>query len=173
MTEVVMVVAVAANGVIGGDNRLLWRLKSDMVHFRALTMGKPMIMGRKTFESIGRPLPGRRTIVVTRHPERLPDTVLTAPTPVAALELARREAAAMGTNEVIVAGGGKIYAALLALADRLEITEVALEPAGDVHFPTIPAGEWRETRRQPQVRGPEDEAAFSFVTHQRANGSAP
>ncbi|MCA1998472.1 MAG: dihydrofolate reductase [Hyphomicrobiales bacterium] len=164
---IVLVAAVARNGVIGRDNRLLWRLKSDMRHFRALTMGRPVIMGRRTYESIGAPLPGRRIIVVTRDPAWHAEGVAAAPAPEAALALARIVAAETGGAEIIVAGGAEIYAAFLGMADRLEITEVDLAPEGDAVFPAIDTTLWREESRVSGVKTADDEAAFAFVRYAR------
>ena len=155
---ILIVAAVARNGVIGAGNQLLWRLSSDLRRFKALTLGKPLIMGRKTFQSIGRPLPERETIVVTRDPGFKPDGALVAHDLAAALALAEARAAAMGADSLVIAGGGELYAQTFALADRLAITEVALAPEGDAVFPPIDPAEWREIRREPGVRGPRDEA---------------
>ncbi|MDB5641262.1 MAG: dihydrofolate reductase family protein [Hyphomicrobiales bacterium] len=171
----VLIVAVARNGVIGGDNRLLWRLKGDMAHFRRCTMGKPLIMGRKTFESIGKPLPGREMIVLTRDPEYRPDGVLVAADLQAALKLAEAAADRVGAGEIVVAGGGEIYRQTLDKAARIEMTEVALEPDGDTYFPEMDPGHWQETRREPHLADREagDEADYVFVTYDRiTNGRA-
>jgi dihydrofolate reductase len=166
--RVALIAAVARNSVIGRDNGLIWRLGSDLKRFKALTLGKPLVMGRKTFQSIGRPLPGRETIVVTRDPSFHADGVLVARDIDAALALAAGRAAALGTDEIMVAGGGEIYAQTIAGADRLYVTEVALAPQGDVRFPVIDAGHWRETKREAGVRGERDEADFAFVDYERA-----
>ncbi len=164
----VLVAAVARNGVIGADNRLLWRLSSDLKRFRARTWGKPLVMGRKTFQSIGRPLPGRETIVVTRDPGFSAEGVFVVHGLDAALALAQARAAAMGAGAIVVAGGGEIYAQTIGRADRLALTEVALAPEGDAAFPRIDPAEWREIRREPGGRGPGDEADFCFVDFERA-----
>jgi dihydrofolate reductase len=163
----VLVAAVARNGVIGADNRLLWRLSSDLRRFKALTLGKPLVMGRKTFESIGRPLPGRVTIVVTRDKAFAAEGVLIAHHLDAALALAAERAAAMGADAIVIAGGGEIYAQTIGLASRLAITEVALKPEGDARFPRIDPALWREIRREQSQRGPRDEADFAFVDYER------
>ncbi len=163
-----IVAAIARNGVIGADNKLLWRLSSDMKRFRALTMGKPLVMGRKTFASIGRPLPGRETIVVTRDPGFSAEGVLVADSVDQALALAEERAAAMGADAIVIAGGGELYAETIGRADRLAITEVALEPQGDVRFPPIDPRQWREAKREPGARGPKDEADFAFVEYARS-----
>lgn len=165
--DLVIVAAVARNRIIGGGNRLLWRLPSDLRRFKALTMGKPLIMGRRTFQSIARSLPGRETIVVTRDPGFFAAGVLVAHGVGEALALATERAAAMGADAIIVAGGGELYAATIDRADRLAITEAALEPEGDVRFPPIDPAVWREISRQPGIRQPKDEADFAFVEYIR------
>ena len=164
-----LVAAVARNGVIGGHNRLPWRLSSDLRRFKALTMGKPLVMGRKTFQSIGRPLPGRETIVLTRDRDFSAPGVRVAHDLESALALARDRAAAMGADAIVIAGGGELYAETIGRADRLAITEVALEPEGDVRFPAIDPRQWREAKREPGIRGPKDEADFSFVDYARGD----
>jgi dihydrofolate reductase len=161
----VLVAAVARNGVIGGKNRLLWRLSSDLKHFRTITWGKPLLMGRRTFASIGRPLPGRETIVLTRAVDFHAEGVLVAHDLDAAVALATRRGRAMGAAEIIVAGGGDLYAQLIGRAARLAITEVDLAPAGDAYFPKIDPALWREIGRLPHPAGPGDEAAFAFVDY--------
>ena len=167
MPPLVIVAAVARNGVIGQDNRLIWRLKSDMRHFRALTLGKPVIMGRKTFDSIGRPLPGRETVLLTRARLLRIDGVHVTHSLDEAMAMAGTCAQRMGVGEAYVAGGGEIYRALMPHAQRMEITEVGLEPEGDATFPAILRSEWREVKREAHKAGPDDEADFSFVTYAR------
>ncbi len=165
--KITFVVAVARNGVIGGDNRLLWRLKSDLRHFKNATMGKPMVMGRRTFHSIGKPLPGRKTIVITRDSGFAYEGVEVAHDVDVALALAADAARAMGADEIVVAGGGEIYRQLMDRADRLRVTEVDVAPEGDAHFPEIDPARWREISREAHAAGPEDEAAFCFVDYER------
>ena len=164
---VALLAAVARNGVIGGDNTLPWRLSSDLKRFRALTMGKPVIMGRKTFASLKRPLPGREVIVITRDGGFAAADAAVAASPDAALALAQRKAQASGASEIIIAGGGEIYAQMMAGADRLYITYVDCAPAGDAKFPNIHAALWREVLRTNGVRGDKDEAEFVFVDYER------
>ena len=165
---VALVVAVARNGVIGSDNRLLWRLSSDLKRFKALTMGKPVVMGRKTFQSLPRAgLPGRSIIVVTRDAAFAATGVIVAHGLDAALEIAAREAARLGADEIMVAGGAEIYAQTLALADRVHVTEVDLAPEGDAAFPALDPAQWREAARVAPPRGERDEAAFAFVDYVR------
>jgi dihydrofolate reductase len=163
----VIVAAVARNGVIGGDNRLLWRLSSDLRRFKAVTLGKPMIMGRKTFQSIGKPLPGRETIVVTRDAGFSADGVHIAGSLEEGLALAEKRAQAMGAEEIIIAGGGDIYAQTMPLADKLIVTEVALAPAGDATFPPVDPAIWREKSRETPPRTERDEAPFTFLVYER------
>ncbi len=163
----ILVAAIARNGVIGGHNRLLWRLPSDLKRFKALTMGKPLIMGRKTFELVARPLPGRETIVATRDQRFSAEGVHVAHGLEEALALAAERAAAMGADAIVVAGGGQLYAETIDRADRLAITEVRLEPEGDVRFPAIDPALWREVRREPGARGPKDDADFTFTDYER------
>jgi len=162
-----LIAAVARNGVIGAGDALPWRLSSDLKRFKALTMGKPLIVGRKTFQAIGRTLPGREIIVVTRDAAYAPEGVEVARDIDAALRLAEARAGAAGVDEVVVAGGGEIYAQTIARAGRLYVTEVDLAPAGDARFPRIDPALWREVRREPGERGPRDEADFAFVEYAR------
>jgi dihydrofolate reductase len=164
---IALIAAMARNRAIGADNRLIWKLSSDQKRFRALTWGKPLIMGRKTFESIGRPLPGRETIVVTRDASFAPAGVHVAHDVDAALSLADEVAGQMKAEETIVAGGGEIYRQTLDRADRLYITEVALTPEGDAHFPVIDPALWREASRERGIRTERDEAEFTYVDYVR------
>jgi dihydrofolate reductase len=165
--KITLVAAVAQNGTIGADNRLLWRLKSDMRHFRALTMGKPLIMGRKTYDSIGKPLPGRHTIVISRDPALVIEGAAVVGSLAAALEKGAAIARKTGGDEIIIGGGGEIYAQAMPLADRLEITAVALEPAGDARFPVIDPALWREEKRASFAQSGDDEVAFAFISYLR------
>jgi dihydrofolate reductase len=163
---VTLVVAMGANGVIGVDGGLPWRLPEDLAHFKASTMGHPMIMGRTTFESIGRPLPGRTTIVVTRNPGWSADGVEVAPTLEAALERAHQL-----DDEVFLVGGAQVYAAALeaGLVDLLCVTRVAASPEGDTRFPAIDWEQWREVGRVPHGADQAGETpSFEIVTYQRA-----
>ena len=165
---VVLLAAVAENGVIGRDNALPWRQSSDLRRFKAMTMGKPVVMGRKTYRSIGKPLPGRTNIVVTRDPDFRAGGVVIANGIDAALEAAREDARRQGADEIMVIGGTEIFQQTMALADRLEITHVHANPQGDTFFPTIDPGLWRATDRSDHPAGPRDDAAFSYVTYRRA-----
>lgn len=164
---IAMIAAVAANGVIGDNGRLPWHLPSDFAFFKAQTLGKPLLMGRKTFESIGRPLPGRTNIVVTRQRGYQPEGVLVIDDLEAALEHARSIAVADGAAEVMIGGGESLYRAVLPQADRLYITHVELEPAGDTCFPDIDPEEWEVTGEPDAPRSPRDGAAFRITLYTR------
>jgi dihydrofolate reductase len=163
----VLIAAVARNGVIGANGGLPWRLSSDLKRFKALTWGKPLMIGRKTFESIGRALPGRETIVVTRDPAFAPSGVLVAHELEAGFDLATVRARAMGADQIIIGGGAEIYAQTIERASGLLITEVALDAEGEARFPLIDPREWRETRRETGERGPRDDADYAFVSYER------
>jgi dihydrofolate reductase len=160
--DVLLIAAVAENGVIGSGNALPWRLRSDMQHFRAFTMGKPVIMGRKTFLSLGKPLKGRTTIVVSRGREFAASGAVVAPNLDAAVAAARGDALRRQADAIIVAGG----------ASRLVITEVHRAVAGDAHFPAIAPAVWRETSREEHAAAAGDDSAFAFVTYQRQSAAA-
>jgi dihydrofolate reductase len=165
---IVLLAAVADNGVIGRDNALPWRLSTDLKRFKAITLGKPVVMGRKTYDSIGKPLPGRSNIVVSRNREFAVPGVLVAADLAASLAAARGDALRRGAADIVVIGGTDIFTQCLPLADRLEITHVHARPEGDTIFPAIDTTLWRETERSEHPAGPKDEASFSFVTYVRA-----
>jgi dihydrofolate reductase len=167
--DIIIVGAIAENGVIGRGNALPWRLKSDMAHFRALTIGKPVVLGRKTYQSIGKPFAGRTTIVISSDKTFSAPGIVVAPNFNAALETARGDALRRNAGAIIVAGGADIYAQALLRATRLVITEVHKGVDGDTRFPVIDCKIWRETARSEQKPGQQDEAAFAFVTYERAN----
>lgn len=160
--SVSIVVAMDRNGVIGNQGGLPWHLPSDLKRFREITMGKPLVMGRRTHESIGRPLPGRRNIVVSRQPTYVAPGCDMAQSFAAALKLAQ------DAPEVMVIGGASLYAAALVLADRIYLTEVDAEVAGDVYFPPYTRADWREARREPSTKGERDVYGYSFVILERA-----
>ena len=162
---VTLVAAVGANGVIGVDGGLPWRLPDDLAHFKQLTMGHPMIMGRATFDSIGRALPGRTTIVVTRNPGWSAEGVETAPSLDAALTRAREL-----DDDIFIVGGGQIYAAALErdVIDLLCITRVAAAPEGDVRFPPVDWERWEPVARIPHATPAADGTpSFEIVTYSR------
>lgn len=158
-----LLVAVADNGVIGRDGQLPWRLPDDLKRFKALSLGKPVIMGRRTFESIGRALPGRRNLVLTRA--ATPAMLAAGVEPVADLAAALQRCAA--APEVCVIGGAAVYAAALPLAQRIYLTEVHARPEGEVRFAPLPPGEWREIERVPHPADATHAHAMSFVTLER------
>jgi dihydrofolate reductase len=164
---VALVVAVAENGVIGRHGKLPWRMPSDLKTFRRLTMGKPLIMGRKTFQSIGKALDGRDNIVVTRDPAFEAPGISTVPSLGEALILARGLARTRGADEVMVIGGAEIFAAALPQADRVYWTEVHGRPEGDVTFARPSAAEWREVSRTAIPRGDKDEYAATLLVLER------
>lgn len=159
--EIVIVAALARNGVIGRDNGLPWRLKADLQHFRALTMGSPILMGRNTWDSLGRPLPGRRNMVVTRAPGFQAAGAEIFHSPEAAI------AAAADAERIFVIGGAQLYATLLPLADRLVLTEVWADVDGDAHFPLLDRDDFVEERRDPRQANADNEFDFDFVEYRR------
>lgn len=162
MPEIIIIAAVGKNRVIGKDNQLLWNIPEDMAHFKSLTAGNTVIMGRKTWESLPprfRPLPGRRNIVITRQSDFAAPGAETANSLEAAITLAKSEKA------VFIIGGGEIYAQAMSLADRLEITEVALDPEGDSWFPEIVAVDWLETAKK--IPSSASGTGFCFVSYRR------
>jgi dihydrofolate reductase len=163
--RVSLIAAVAANRVIGRDNQLPWRLPEDLRRFKRLTMGRTLVMGRKTFDSIGRPLPGRSTVVITRQPGYAPPGVTVAHSVDEALALAQGD-------EVFVAGGEEIFRQTIGRADRLYLTWIYAELPGDTRFPDFDEREWRIVEREDH--GPEGEVpyAYSFVVYDR-NGRTP
>jgi dihydrofolate reductase len=157
----------ARNRVIGRDGALPWHIPADLRQFKAVTMGKPIIMGRKTYESIGRPLPGRTNIVITRNTRFHAAGIITAQDIAAAKDLAENIAIQDGVAEIMVIGGGEIYAIALPLADRIYSTEVQINADGDVQFPVIEAKAWRESARIPH--SPDGEMpGYDFVVLDRA-----
>lgn len=156
-----IVVVMAKNGVIGLDNRLPWHLPADLAHFKDVTMGKPMVMGRKTWESLPGLLPGRRHIVITRDRSYRADGCTLVHSLDQALE------AVVGAPEVMVVGGGAIYKESLPRADRLYLTLVDAEVTGDTRFPEIDFGEWRELRREPHPADERNAYAFTFMDLER------
>ena len=165
--KITLVAAVAKNGVIGKDGGLPWRLSSDLKTFRRLTMGKPLIMGRRTFQSLGKPLDGRDNLVVTR------DAAFSAPGAEvfgdleAALARGQTLAAARGVDEIMIIGGAELYRQIIDRADQLYWTEVDATPDGDTLFPAFDRTRWRETAREAIPRGPKDDHEATLVTLER------
>jgi dihydrofolate reductase len=156
-----LVVAAAENGVIGAGNKLPWHLPEDLKRFKALTLGKPILMGRKTHESIGRPLPGRLNIVITRQ------RGLTLPGCTVVNTLAEARAAAVAAEELAVIGGAEVYVQALSSADVIHLTRVHAQVAGDAHFPVLPAGEWHERVIATHPADARHAYPFSFIELQR------
>jgi dihydrofolate reductase len=167
--KLVLVAAIGENGVIGREGDLPWRLKSDLQHFRKLTINKPVVMGRKTYESIRKPLKDRTNIVLTRDLGLVAPGAVLATSLDAALAFARDDAKTRGVDEIMVIGGSDVFAATMAMADRLEITRVHASPAGDVSFPPIDPKQWRETARVRHRRGPHDDTDFTTLTYERVS----
>ncbi len=167
--RIALIAALASNRVIGIDNQLPWHLPEDLKYFRAQTWGKPIIMGRKTFDSLGRPLPGRTNIVVSHQPAlQLPGAVVVT-SPQQALEVARQQAELDAVDEVMVIGGEMLYREMLDLADRLYLTRVELSPQGDAWFPQIPEGDWSLVEQRDVPAGP-DYPAHSYQVLDRISG---
>lgn len=165
--EVTLIAAVAENSVIGNGPDIPWRLSSDFAHFKRTTLGKPLVMGRKTFESIGKPLPGRTTLVVTRQKNYQPDGVLVIDSLEAAIEHAKTIAKADGVDEVMVAGGADIYRQAMALADSLIISHVDLRPEGDAFFPAIDPDIWQVSAQIPVISSLKDSADYKIRVYRR------
>lgn len=163
----VLVVAIADNGVIGRNQHLPWRIPGDLKHFKAVTMGKPMIMGRKTYESIGKPLPGRTSVVLTSDKNFRAEGVLVGHSLDEILKLANEDAKKTGAREIAVIGGSALFEETLPFAAKIELTEVHASPEGDVFFPHFDRAAFAETRREGPMQGEKDEYAYSVVTLER------
>ena len=165
--RIAFLVAVAENGVIGKDGKLPWHISSDLKFFRAVTMNKPIIMGRKTYASIGKPLDGRDNIVITRNNDFSAEGVFVVPGVEEALELARQKAEKRGSDEISVIGGAQIFDLTLPVADVIYLTEVHAAPEGDVIFPALDKSDWNEVSRERHEAGPRDSADYSLVVLER------
>ena len=157
MAIISFVVAMARNGVIGKDNQLPWRLPADLRHFKAVTMGKPVVMGRRTYESIGRPLPGRTNIVVTRDPAYTTEGCVVVHSVEEALT------ATGAAEEVMIIGGAELYRQLLPRADRIYLTRIEEDVAGDTYFPQLDADRWRERSREEHAPDVDNPHTYSFI----------
>jgi dihydrofolate reductase len=162
-----IIVAAARNGVIGRGNTLPWHLPGDLKYFKRITMGKPVVMGRRTFESIGRPLPGRTNVVISRNPRFAAQGVQVAASLDQALELAAEIARSDGVDELVVIGGEQIYREALPRAQRLYLTEVHADIEGDTVLPPVRWEEWREVSRELHAAGGADAYDYSFVVFER------
>jgi len=166
--KLAQIVAVASNGVIGRNNQLPWYLPEDLKYFKRTTMGKPVIMGRKTYESIGKPLPGRTNIVITRNPDYQLAGCQVVQTLDAAIEVAEGVCFLEGKEEGIIMGGSEIYKLSLPQTDRLYLTEVHAEVEGDAFFPAIDREQWQEVSREDyQAQGP-NPYDYSMVVLERS-----
>ncbi len=163
--KIVLVAAIGDNSVIGRDGQLPWHLKSDLQHFKKVTLNRPVIMGRKTHEFIGRVLPDRTNIVLTRDLGLVARGAVLATSLDAALAYARADASKRGVDEIMVIGGGDIFSATISIAERLEITHVHASPEGDALFPPIDPEAWQEVSREEHFAGPDDDADFSLATY--------
>ncbi|MEM6712881.1 MAG: dihydrofolate reductase [Pseudomonadota bacterium] len=172
MTNIVLIAAVARNGIIGNKGDLPFQLSSDLKRFKALTMGHPVIMGRTTYESIGRPLPGRPNLVLTGDPNYRADGCEIYHDLDVALERGKMLASGLGKDAVFVLGGAQVYTQAIGDADRLEITHVAMDADGDVSFPVIDPSVWTQAERIEQQAGPKDDADMVFATYQRVEIAA-
>jgi dihydrofolate reductase len=160
-----IIVAASENGVIGAGGALPWRLSDDLRHFKAVTMGKPIVMGRKTWESIGRPLPGRRNIVVTRQ------TGFEAPGCDVVTSTEQAIAVAGNAEEVMIIGGSQVYALFLPVADRVYLTRVHAEVEGDAFFPALDGGTWRLVSDARHTADERNEFDYSFRLYERTGRS--
>lgn len=162
--QISMIAAMAHDRVIGLDNQMPWHLPADLAHFKRVTLGKPVLMGRKTFESIGRPLPGRRNLVISRNPDYRVDGVEVVDSVEAALALLTGVDA---TPELMVIGGGHLYAQLLPRADRLYLTRIDLAVEGDTRFPAFDEGQWQLVESEPHAADEKNPHPYRFETWQR------
>jgi dihydrofolate reductase len=165
--SIVFVVAAAENGVIGRDGAMPWKLKSDMARFRTLTIGKPVVMGRKTWAALSAPLARRTNIVITRDADFSARGAVIAKSLETAIEVARGDALRRGTNEIAVIGGAQVYELALPYATRIELTRVHEATLGDAIFPAPDPARWREVGREDHPAGPGDDAAYTYLTYER------
>ena len=160
--HVSLIVAMARNRVIGSNNTLPWHLPADLKHFRGLTMGHHIVMGRKTYESIGKPLPGRTSVVVTRNPD------YAAPGAIVVNSLQAAFAACSNDTEIFVIGGAELYRQAITLADRIYLTEIAADIRGDAYFPEFDPGEWVEVSRETHSQSEPQPLVYHFVAYHRS-----
>jgi dihydrofolate reductase len=167
--RIALVAAVAENGVIGANSGLPWRLSSDLKTFRRLTMGKPVVMGRRTFQSLKKPLDGRDNVVVSRDPQYRPEGATVVGSLGEAMILARALARTGGSDEVMVIGGADIFTAALPLASRIYLTRVHAQPEGDVRFPEVDWSQWREVSAETLPKGERDDHAATLRVYDRSD----
>lgn len=166
--EIAIVVAAAENGVIGADNDMPWHISSDLKRTKALTMGKPLVMGRATYQSIGRPLPGRDTIILTRDKGFSEPGCTVCHTLGGALDIARGYALRRGADEVIIFGGAQIYGQAMPFADRIYLTRVHANPEGTAYFPDPDPRTWKKVSDERAPRGPKDSAEHSVLVFEKS-----
>jgi len=164
---VVIVVAVAENGVIGRNGQMPWRIPGDLKHFKSVTMGKPVVMGRKTYDSIGKPLPGRTNIVLTHDRSWRADGVLAGHSLEEVMRLANEDARRTGASEIAIIGGSTLFEKTLPVADKIELSVVHASAEGDVFFPDYDKSAFKETRREGPMQGEKDDYPYSTVTLER------
>lgn len=160
-----LIAALARNGVIGRDNTLPWRIPEDLQRFKALTLGHPVIMGRKTWNSLGRPLPGRQNIVISRDPAYEATGAITATSLTQAVAQARAQTTAQAKAEIFIIGGAEIYQLALPQAQRLQLTQIEADIEGDAYFPSFDCTQWRETWREAHQTA--EGLRYAFVTYER------
>ncbi|UVC06724.1 dihydrofolate reductase [Rhizobium sp. TH2] len=165
--DISFVVAITENNVIGRDGGLPWRLSTDLKRFKALTLGKPVVMGRVCYDSIGKPLPGRPNIVITRNPDFKPEGVIVVHSLEDGMERARSEAEKLGVGEICVIGGGVIYREALKLATILHVTHIKATIEGDTFFPEIDSAIWQAGEAEDVPAGEKDDFPTRFVTYRR------
>lgn len=165
--KIAMIAGVAENGVIGANGDMPWHISSDFKYFKRTTMGKPIVMGRKQFETVGKPLPGRANIVVTHQKGYQPDGVIVINDFMAAIEHAKTIAKADGVDEIMIIGGGEIYRLGMPIADRLYISHIALSPEGEVTFPEIDAAEWHIEAEPEVITSDKDSAKYKIAIYTR------
>jgi dihydrofolate reductase len=165
--KIVLVAAIGDNNVIGREGKLPWRLKSDLQHFRKVTINHPVIMGRKTFASLGKSLKERTNIVLTSDSGFIAPGAVLATSLNDALAFARQDAAKRGVDEIMIIGGSDVFEAMMPSADRLEITHVHTSPEGDVLFPPIDREIWQVVAHEKHRAGPDDDSDFTVVTYER------
>lgn len=165
--SIALIVAASENNIIGVNNQLPWHLPGDLKYFKAMTLGKPVIMGRKTFESIGKPLPGRDNIVISRQTDYPSEGIKLVASLGDAITLGESINRVNGTEEVMIIGGAQIYAEALALADRIYLTRVLAKIEGDAYFPELEAGAWHEVAREEVAAKAPNPFAFSYIVLER------
>jgi dihydrofolate reductase len=165
--KIVLVAAIGENNVIGREGQLPWRLKSDLQHFRRVTLNRPVVMGRKTYESIGKPLKDRTNIVLTKDLGLIAPGCVLSTSLEGAIGFARQDAEKRGVDEIMIIGGSDVFATMMPRAARLEITHVHASPQGDVLFPPIDPAMWGEVSREEVKAGPDDSADFAVAVYER------